>query len=185
MPKISPWPSGNKRTGYVVILFVAALLFLTIGILIGRGSFPAESETPQGQPLVAAENDIACLDKEFVRAAAKQPLLWKEQDGRMKYFYTHPFFDVNRKLFFDYDEMKACIRLIEFSPFGAYPPDFYKLKVPAKLTIVKRDGDIACVVGNPIPPWLTPMPGYRPPPKGQCYWMILRPPSERAGPKPN
>lgn len=122
------------------------------------------------ETLTIIENDFACLDKEFVRAAAKQPLRWRRtNDGRITIAFTRPFYDVNRDRFFDYDSNKTCIRLIEFSRFGT-ESDFLTLRVPAQVTIIERDGDITCV--DTIPP------------KGKCYWVISRPPSERAGPKP-
>lgn len=112
---------------------------------------------------------MACLDKEFVQAAAKRSLHWLQKDGHATLPYTRPFYDVNRDRFLDYDENQTCIRLIVFSPHGT-EEDSVSLKVPAKVAVVERDGDIACIDSIPS--------------RGRCYWMILRPPSERAGPKP-
>ncbi|MBJ7403386.1 MAG: hypothetical protein JHD07_08850 [Bradyrhizobium sp.] len=155
----------SRRVPWLV--FIA---LLGVGIVIGHGSSPSKSEAPRGEPFTITENDMACLDKEFVRAAAERSLRWREQDGRVTLPYTRPFYDVNQDRFLDYDSNKTCIRVISFSPYGT-EDDFVTLKVPAKVTIVERDGEIACVDGTP--------------PKGKCYWMILRPPSERAGPKPS
>lgn len=154
----------SKRAAWLVI---AALL--AVAVMIGRGSSASQSDTPRGEPLTVTENDMACLDKEFVRAAAKRSFQWQQRDGRVSLPYTRPFYDVNKERFFDYEEKGACIRLIDFSPYGI-ENDYVTLSVPAKVTIIERDGDIACVDGTPS--------------KGKCYWMILRSPSERAGPKP-